>query len=174
MLLSAGQLHADVLTIPAPPTSGSASPQHGDATRTSEYVPQDGGRLTLAALRDRAAALVRSVGQGVADVGEELLAEMVTTQLTMIGGHGTGKPKSTDTPPPPPPGGNNPPPPPPGGGGGGPDNNPPPPDNPPPPVTTGGPGTVNSSPEPASLVTAVVGAGLASFAAWRHRRRKRA
>jgi hypothetical protein len=103
----------------------------------------------------------------VDELREQLVAEVVATQLTMIGGHGASKkPRSTDSPPPPPPGNNNPPPPP--GGGGGPDNGPPPGGNPPPPVTGGPP----QSPEPASLVTALVGAGLASLGVWRYRRRK--
>jgi hypothetical protein len=48
-----------------------------------------------------------------------------------------------------------------------------PPLPPPPPEPTGGPPTPApaASPEPASIVTGLVGAGMASLAAWRYRRR---
>jgi hypothetical protein len=141
-------------------------------------------------------ALMRSLGQGVAELHQDLVQEIVATQLAMIGGHPFTPPPPTDTPPtgtnnpptsnppgntpppppPPTPGGGNPPPPPPTGGGNTPPPQPPtgngnpPPDNPPPPP--GPPVPPTDSPEPASVVTALLGAGLASLAAWRHRRRK--
>ena len=83
-------------------------------------------------------------------------AQEVAGQMTAIFISGFSPPPGNPPPPPPPPG-------PPGPVGGG---NPPPETNPGPPPS--------ASPEPASMLTALLGAGLASLAAWRYRRRKQA
>jgi hypothetical protein len=95
-------------------------------------------------------------------------AQEVAGQMTAIFISGFSPPPGNPPPPPNPPGVTPPPPPPPPPGPPGPvgGGNPPPETNPGPPPS--------ASPEPASMLTALLGAGLASLAAWRYRRRKQA
>lgn len=130
---------------------------------------------------DQAAQTVKSNGSALLDglekewqsIREELLRATVETMGTMILGR-------WGPPPPPPKGQGNPPgnPPPQNGG-----NTPPPPPPPPPPPTGGGetppigppfdPPPVQGTPEPTSLLSALMGVGLASLYTWRKRRRNR-
>ena len=117
-------------------------------------------------------AAVEQLQSDWADVREVLTRSAVEATITMF----FIKPPTL------PPGGpqansNDPTPPPPEGGG-----DPPPPDPPPPPPEGSGeippndppPPPPSETPEPTSLVTALMGAGLASVVAWRRRRRSQA
>jgi hypothetical protein len=158
---SASGLRADLLTSNAPPAAGP------EAVASPGFMPLGAAPV---AHRGRstpdAKGLLHAVRASLVQLQEELVRELVAMQVTMIGGHPLSPPKTTATPPPPPPPvttENPPPPPPPPTGGGQPPIDLPPPPPPPPPT---------QSPEPASLVTALLGVGLASLAAWRQHRRK--
>jgi hypothetical protein len=123
---------------------------YGSALRTKVSHAREDGRAVL---------------QGLRYEWESLRSEMARAAVTMFFIRGGTTPNT------PPPGGNgNPPPPgqnnqPPGG-----DGNPPPPggqgETPP-----GNPGAPPGTPEPASFVLALLGAGLATGCGWRQRRR---
>ncbi len=157
-------------------------------TLTSDGKPQDAAAVSARARIVTAAqvkALAQSVVRGLAELREEVARAVLADQLTLIAGHvpTPTPPSSASQPPPPPtppgggvtvppaPPGNGPPPPPPPPPPGNtpppPTNTPPPSNTPPPPVNSGGPGPVHQAPEPGTMVTALIGAGLASLAAWR-------
>lgn len=159
-------------------------------TLNSDGKPHEGGPLPSSARAVTAAQLkvmAQALAEGLVQLHEDVIRAVVAQQLTLLGGHiapptsmsqpptaptpptggnGVPPPPPTNIPPAPPPPGNTPPPPP--------GNTPPPTTTPSPPTTSGGsgPGPVTGTPEPASVVTALIGAGLASVAAWRNRRRK--
>jgi hypothetical protein len=112
----------------------------------------------------------RCLGQYVQYVCDELATEVAAASLTMIGGHPQppDTPSGPSSPPPPAVGNTSPPPPPPPPPT---NNNGPPPPGPPPPTTQGGQ-PPSSSPEPASIVTGLIGLTLAGAAGW-YKRRKR-
>jgi PEP-CTERM motif len=167
MLLLAGAtlapvsgLHAEALTSAAPPACAAGLPcAVPDGFVAPDMTIQ---RTTTIDVK----TLVQNVCATLAQLREELVIGLVSAQLPLIGGH--ADPKQTSTPPPPPP--------PPTTG----NNTPPPPPPPTPPSSQGGtpptggdnPPPTSSAPEPASIVTALLGAGLASLAARRYRRRK--
>jgi hypothetical protein len=118
----------------------------------------------------RAAAALQGYAQEV--VGA-LSADWTALTMTMIGGHVI---VPTTPPPPPTPTGSPSPPPPPTTTGGTPTPPPPPTTTgstptPPPPTTQGGPGP-SGAPEPATIVTGLLGLGIASAAGWYRRRRR--
>jgi hypothetical protein len=123
-------------------------------------------------VRGAAVALHQYAQQVVGALSEDMSA----LAMTMIGGHVT----VPSTPPPPPvTSGSQPPPPPPPDTGGTPTPPPPPPTTtggptptPPPPTTQGG-HPPSSAPEPATIITGLVGLGLASAAGWYQRRRRK-
>lgn len=116
---------------------------------------------------------VRALQRYAQDVIGELSGDLMALSLTMIGGHVPVTPPppapptmSVTSPPPPPQIISTPPPPPPPVTTGG--STP----TPPPPTTQGGPGP-SGAPEPATIITGLVGLGIASAAGWYRRRRRR-
>jgi hypothetical protein len=159
----------DVCADPQPSVSGPnsallvESPAARQANQTVTAAPP-----TLKRIDEK--ALLEALRTEWEALRADLTQAAVTTMTTMfLGRWGTPPPppKGQGGPNTPPPnqgggGGNTPPPPPPPPGGGGQT----PPGNPPPdPPVTG-------TPEPASLLTALVGTGLVALGAWRKRRRK--
>jgi LPXTG-motif cell wall-anchored protein len=143
-------------------------------TLPSERASSDAGTVDY---RPAAASTPLRVQSDLAEFGRlvercahavcgELSAALVAN-LTLIGGHGPHVPL---VPPPPPStsGGTAPPPPPPLSP---PVDTGPPPSIPPPPTTTGGP-PPSTTPEPASIVTGLLGLALASAGGWYQRRKK--
>lgn len=123
-LVFVGRAHADILTTNAPAACTAGSPGRGTPAFSPVATTPPVAR-TVAPVNVK--AVVRTLGESLAAWREDLVRELVATQLTLVGGHAT-KPPTNTTPPPPPP------PPPPVGGG-----VPPPPGNgtpPPPPPTT--------------------------------------
>jgi hypothetical protein len=159
LFLAAGanQLWADglVVTLPSGATVGGEAAVFQPITATDPMRAQN-----------PVAEFGRVIEECTQAVCSELSAALMA-HLTLIGGHGPHQPLS----PPPPPttsGGTAPPPPPPPSP---PPDTGPPPSTPPPPSTNGGPPPA-TTPEPASIVTGLLGLGLASAAGW-YKRRKR-
>ncbi len=154
-VLGSGTLRADgLVTLPAP---------SGDAPGFRAAPAAPACRPTLDLGR-----VARTLQGYVQEVCADLSRELAVASVTLIGGHALPPPPPPPGPPPPPappiinltpP----PPPPPPTIGG------PPPP--PPPPTTQGGP-PPSTAPEPASLVTGLVGLTLAGAAGWFQRRQR--
>jgi hypothetical protein len=194
-LVSIAGLHAETLTSPAlPPRDAEAAVTQGFVPLTHTSVPAGN------AARGHASAVLRSFAVQLAEFRQELVRELIATQLTMIGGHPmpppvtvtstppatppvtvTSTPPTTPTTPTPPTPPVPPTPPPPPVTTGNPPAPPVPPSPPVPPPPAGGgappdptpPPPPTTSPEPTSLVLGLLGAGLASVGAWRRRNRRR-
>lgn len=194
LVVTSGALRAEPLTP-------SASPQ--PAVETTHTAPYQGfvahGALRSQTGRhgdDTLNDLARALRRRGAEIQEGLAETTRAVCLTLIFGHlsgGTDPAPAAAPPPPPPPDTGVPPPPPSDGGVTVPDVPPvippppppvvPPPVPPPPPPPGGGTGTgeppgnppptPQHAPEPTSLVTALLGLGLASYAGWRRRKNRR-
>jgi hypothetical protein len=170
-LAPAATVRAELLTSAAPPPCDAGVPKRA----ADMFAPPDGSAAaaSIGASIDLKSALSR-LGTALTALHQEMVIEWVAAQMPLIGGHpdpknttpvsnngpgSNGPPPGDSGPPPPPPPSSTPP-------GGGTDVPPPPP-----PGNQGEP-PPSQAPEPASIVTALLGAGLASLAAIRRRRRQ--